>query len=107
MRAFSTMSVLIGFDICRIKGGSLESSSKQQGGTIPLPVDLFVVKELQFIGSFGMRAARYPAMPRMVESGKLHPGKLVTGMVAIEDAGCALAGIGKFSTIGMTVITKW
>ena len=82
-------------------------SSKQQGGTIPLPVDLFVVKELQFIGSFGMQAARYPAMLRMVESGKLHPGKLVTGTVAIEEAGGVLAGMGKFSTIGMTVITKW
>jgi len=43
----------------------------------------------------------------MVESGKLQPGKLVTGTVAIEEAGTTLAGMGKFSTIGMTVITKW
>jgi alcohol dehydrogenase len=82
-------------------------SSKEQGGTIPLPVDLFVFKELSFIGSFGMQAARFPAMLRMVESGKLHPGKLITGTVAIEEAGAALAGMGKFATIGMTVITKW
>jgi alcohol dehydrogenase len=54
-----------------------------------------------------LQAARYPAMLRMVESGKLHPGKLVTGTVAIEEAAGALAGMGKFSTIGMTVITKW
>jgi D-arabinose 1-dehydrogenase-like Zn-dependent alcohol dehydrogenase len=82
-------------------------SSKQQGGTIPLPVDLFVFKELKFIGSLGMQAARFPAMLHMVESGKLQPGKLITGTVAIEEAGAALAGVGKFSTIGMTVITKW
>jgi D-arabinose 1-dehydrogenase-like Zn-dependent alcohol dehydrogenase len=82
-------------------------SSKQQGGTIPLPVDLFVFKELEFIGSLGMQAARYPAMLRMVEAGKLHPGKLVTDTVTIEEAGSALAQMGKFSTIGMTVITKW
>ena len=85
----------------------LGTSSKQQAGTIPLPVDLFVFKELQFIGSLGMQAARYPAMLRMVESGKLHPGRLITGEVAIEEAGATLEGMGKFSTIGMTVITKW
>ena len=82
-------------------------SSKQQGGTIPLPVDLFVFKELQFIGSLGMQAARFPAMLRMVESGKLQPGKLITGTVNIEDAGATLTRMGEFSTIGMTVITKW
>jgi D-arabinose 1-dehydrogenase-like Zn-dependent alcohol dehydrogenase len=82
-------------------------SSQQQGGTIPLPVDLFVFKELQFIGSLGMQAARYPAMLRMVESGKLHPGKLITGTVPLEEAGAVLARMGQFSTLGMTVITKW
>jgi D-arabinose 1-dehydrogenase-like Zn-dependent alcohol dehydrogenase len=82
-------------------------SSKQQGGTMPLPVDLFVFKELQFIGSLGMQAARFPAMLRMVESGKLQPGKLITGTVNIEDAGATLTRMGEFSTIGMTVITKW
>ena len=82
-------------------------SSKQQGGTMPLPVDLFVFKELKLIGSLGMQSARFPAMLRMVESGKLHPAKLITGTVNIEEAGATLAQMGKFSTIGMTVITKW
>jgi alcohol dehydrogenase len=82
-------------------------SSKQQGGTMPLPVDLFVFKELKLIGSLGMQSARFPAMLRMVESGKLHPAKLITGTVSIEEAGATLAQMGKFSTIGMTVITKW
>jgi len=102
-------TVLPAIQCLRTRGRHLRIgiSSKQQGGTIPLPVDLFVFKELQFIGSLGMQAARFPAMLRMVESGKLQPGKLVTGTVAIEEAGTALASIGKFSTIGMTVITEW
>jgi alcohol dehydrogenase len=82
-------------------------SSQDQSGTIPLPVDLFVFKELEFLGSLGMQAARYPAMLRMVESGRLHPGKLITDTVTIEEAGNTLARMGEFSTIGMTVITKW
>lgn len=68
----------------------LGTSSQSQGGTIALPVDVFVFRELQFVGSFGMQAARYPEMLRMVESGKLHPGKLVTGTVPIEQAGIVL-----------------
>ena len=57
----------------------LGTRSQKQGGSIPIPVDLLLFKELQIIGSIGMQAARYPAMPRMVESGKLHPEKLVSG----------------------------
>ncbi len=82
-------------------------SSKEQGGVIPIPVDLFVFKELQLIGSLGMQAARYPAMLSMVESGKLHPGKLITGTVKIEEASGVLEQMGAFTGIGMTVITQW
>jgi D-arabinose 1-dehydrogenase-like Zn-dependent alcohol dehydrogenase len=85
----------------------LGTSSKEQGGTIPLPVDLIVFRELQVIGSFGMPAARFPDMLRLVESGRLHPGKMVSGTVAIEDAGAALDRMSGYGTVGMEVITTW
>lgn len=85
----------------------LGTSGKKQGGHIHLPVDLILFKELKIIGSFGMQAARYPAMLRMVESGKLHPGKLVQGTVRIEDAGEVLAGMGTSSPSGLRVINQW
>jgi D-arabinose 1-dehydrogenase-like Zn-dependent alcohol dehydrogenase len=85
----------------------LGTSSQKQGGTIPLPVDLFVFRELRFVGSFGMQAARYPEMLRMVESGKLHPGKMVRGTVAIDEAGDVLKSMTGYSTVGMHVITEW
>ncbi len=93
-----------------IKGralGWLGTSSQKQGGTIPLPVDLFVFRELQFVGSFGMQATRYPEMLRMVESGKLHPGKLVMGTVPVEQAGAVLERMSSYNTVGMEVITDW
>jgi len=59
------------------------------------------------IGSLGMPAARYPAMLRMVESGKLRPGRLVKGTVTIEEAGDALASMGESGPIGTRVINQW
>lgn len=82
-------------------------SSRRQQGTIPLPVDLMVFRELQLIGSLGMPAWRYPAMLRMVEAGRLHPGRLVTGTIPIAEAGAALSRMGSYSGVGMTVITQW
>ena len=85
----------------------LGTSSKKQGGHISVPVDLIVFKEIEFIGSLGMQAARYPAMLRMVESGKLQPGKLVQGTLPIEQAGDVLASMGSSSPSGARVINQW
>jgi threonine dehydrogenase-like Zn-dependent dehydrogenase len=85
----------------------LGTSSKQQGGHIRVPVDLLLFKELEIIGSLGMPAARFPAMLRMVDSGKIHPGRLVQGTVSIEEAGDVLAGMATSSPSGMRVINQW
>ena len=85
----------------------LGTSSKKQGGHIQIPVDLILFKELEIIGSLGMQAARYPAMLRMVESGKIQPGKLVQGTVRIEEAGDVLATMGTSSPSGTRVINQW
>jgi D-arabinose 1-dehydrogenase-like Zn-dependent alcohol dehydrogenase len=72
-----------------------------------MPVDLIVFKELEIIGSLGMQARRYPEMLRTVESGKIHPGKLVQGTVRIEEAGDVLASMGTSSPSGTRVINHW
>jgi propanol-preferring alcohol dehydrogenase len=43
----------------------------------------------------------------MVESGKLHPGKLVTKIVSIDQAGNVLERMSSHDTVGMEVITQW
>ncbi len=85
----------------------LGTSSKEQGGNISLPVDLIVFKEIEFIGSLGMQAGRYPAMLRMVESGKLQPGKLVQGTVSIDEASEVLESMGHSAPTGTRVINRW
>jgi hypothetical protein len=54
-----------------------------------------------------MQAAPYPAMLRMVESGKIQPGKLVQGTVRIEEAGDVLASMGGSSPSATRVINRW
>jgi len=83
----------------------LTSSAEQ--GMIPLPIDVIVLKELQIIGSLGMPAPRFGAMLRMVERGKLTPGKLVHRKIPLEDAGTVLASMGGYGTVGVTVIEKY
>jgi alcohol dehydrogenase len=68
---------------------------------------LIAFRELSLIGSFGMQAARYPEMLRMVESGKLIPQAMVGDTVALEQAGDVLASMAGYETVAMSVITSF
>ncbi len=83
----------------------LGGTNKKDKGQIALPVDLILFRELSLVGSFGMQAARYPEMLRMVESGKLNPGLLVGNTVSLEEAGDVLASMTSYNTLAMSVIT--
>ena len=82
-------------------------SGKEEKGQISLPVDLFVARELTFVGSFGMQAQRYPEMLRMVGAGLLHPEKLVEQRIPIEQVGDVLDSMTDFGTVGVAVINKY
>jgi D-arabinose 1-dehydrogenase-like Zn-dependent alcohol dehydrogenase len=85
----------------------LGTSSKAQGGHINVPMDLLLFRELEIIGSLGMQPARYPAMLRMIEAGRLRPGRLVKGTVPIEGATDVLASMSESGPIGTHVINQW
>jgi D-arabinose 1-dehydrogenase-like Zn-dependent alcohol dehydrogenase len=82
-------------------------SGKEDAGQIALPVDLFVARELSYVGSFGMQAQRYPEMLRMVGAGLLHPEKLVEKRIPIERAGDVLDSMSDFGTVGVSVINAF
>jgi D-arabinose 1-dehydrogenase-like Zn-dependent alcohol dehydrogenase len=74
-------------------------------GSVPLPMDLVIARELEIYGSHGMAARDYPAMMRLVADGTLRPGLLVGDVIALEDTGRALAAMdGLSATAGMTVV---
>ncbi len=59
------------------------------------------------IGAQGMPAIRYDEMLAMIAAGKLSPGDLVTGTLASEEVGAALASMEGYATIGIQVIDRY
>jgi len=83
----------------------LTSSAEQ--GEIAVPIDLMVLKEITFVGSLGMQAPRYASMLRMVESGRLDPGRLVQRRIGLEDVSGVLESMDRYGTVGVTVIDRY
>ncbi|MET0693278.1 MAG: zinc-dependent alcohol dehydrogenase family protein [Propionibacteriaceae bacterium] len=74
--------------------------------TPPLPMDLVLSRELELYGSHGMAAHEYPAMLRLIESGALHPERLVGSVIGLDDAPAALMAMDHPPTRpGLTVIS--
>lgn len=85
----------------------LGGSDQAEQGQISLPVDAILFQELSLIGSFGMQAARFPAMLEMIVSGALDPGALVGDTVTLGDASDVLVDMGSHDTVAMSVITEF
>ncbi|MEV7600521.1 alcohol dehydrogenase catalytic domain-containing protein [Kitasatospora sp. NPDC089797] len=73
-------------------------------GDVPLPVDVMLVKELEFRSAFGMQAQRFGTMLAMIESGRLHPGRIVSRTVGLGGAGTVLAELAAYGPTGVVVI---
>ncbi len=74
-------------------------------GSVPLPMDLVIARELEIYGSHGMAARDYPAMMCLVADGTLRPGLLVGDVIGLENTGRALAAMsGVRDVAGMTVV---
>lgn len=79
----------------------------EEQGNIPVPIDLIITGEFTLLGSQGMAPPHYGAMLRMVETGKLRPGELVSKRVPLEEAGTVLASMDDFGTAGVSVIDRY
>ncbi|WP_233405019.1 alcohol dehydrogenase catalytic domain-containing protein [Actinotalea solisilvae] len=70
-----------------------------------LPMDRVVAWELELYGSHGMAAHEYASMLARVASGVLTPDRLVARTIGLDDAGAALAEMGRGALgPGMTVV---
>jgi alcohol dehydrogenase len=72
-----------------------------------VPMDKVIANELQILGSHGMQAYRYDTLLEMIQSGKLHPERLIHQTVSLEAALNEFAYMDSFSRIGMTVINEF
>lgn len=82
-------------------------TTQDEKGEVSLPIDLMVAKEISFTGSLGMQPPRYSAMLKMIESEKLHPGKLISRTVPLEEAGDVIADMTEYATLGSVVVDRF
>ncbi|WP_369130533.1 zinc-binding dehydrogenase [Modestobacter roseus] len=64
-------------------------------GRPEIPMELVIARELAVLGSHGMAAGDYPAMLSLISAGRLRPDLLVTRELGLDDAGAALAAVGR------------
>jgi alcohol dehydrogenase len=74
-------------------------------GRPEVPMDRVIALELQVLGSHGMAAHAYPELLGLIAAGRLDPRRLVTRELALDDAGPALAEVGR--SPGITVVTAF
>ncbi|MEM7164185.1 MAG: zinc-dependent alcohol dehydrogenase family protein [Planctomycetota bacterium] len=77
-----------------------------RGEGLALPFGRIISHELEFIGSHGMPAHRYPELLAMIEANKLNPARLVTKTITLDAAVDALVALEHSSTVGVTVIDR-
>lgn len=82
----------------------LGMSGADEEGMLPVPADVIVARELTIVGSYGLQARCYPEMLRMVESGAITPGSLVTEEVPLEQVSDVLQAMSAYNTLGYSVI---
>ena len=89
-----------------------ESVVGDPGGAIPpaqgrpeVPMERVIGLELQVLGSHGMAAHAYPELLGLIAAGRLDPRPLITRRLALDDAGAALAEVGRQP--GIAVVTSF
>jgi D-arabinose 1-dehydrogenase-like Zn-dependent alcohol dehydrogenase len=74
-------------------------------GRADVPMQRVIALELEVLGSHGMAAHAYPALLELIVAGRLDPAPLITRRLALDDAGAALATIGREP--GIAVVTRF
>jgi alcohol dehydrogenase len=76
-------------------------------GAPALPMDLVIAHELEIRGSHGMAAHAYPALLGLITGGVLHPGRLVTQAITLDEAPDALVTMDQPGLAGIRLIEPW
>ncbi len=70
-------------------------------GRPAVPMERVIARELEVLGSHGMAAHAYPEMLGMIAAGRLRPQDLLTRELGLDDAGSALAEVGRAPDIAV------
>ncbi len=92
------------------KGGrhlQIGLTSREDQGTIALPVDAMTLREIGFITSLGCPVTSYPGLLALVATGHVNPQRLVSRTLPVADVNDVLEAMTAFGTVGLAVITAW
>jgi D-arabinose 1-dehydrogenase-like Zn-dependent alcohol dehydrogenase len=97
------------FNSLRKRGRHVQAgiTSQEESGQVSLPLDLLTVMELQVVGSLGNPHPKYAELLALVAREKLHPARLVTRKISLDDVTDTLQRMTRFDTVGFEVITKF
>jgi len=93
----------------RIRGRHLQlgHTTPAEQGEIALPIDLMMIRELEFLSGFGMAGHRFGTMLNMIKAGRLDPGRIVSRRIGLVQAGDALKAMESYETLGVVVIDQF
>lgn len=92
------------------KGGQhlqIGMTTSAEGGEVSVPVDTMVTDEREFYGSYGMPPNEYDEIFKMMDGGKIDPGRIVTETCSLEDVPDVLDRLGEYDTMGIPVCTEF
>lgn len=75
--------------------------------TPALPMGPVIAKELEILGSHGLQAHQMPPLLSMAAAGRFDLAKLVGQRITLDEAPAALAAMGDFRSVGVTVIDRF
>lgn len=82
-------------------------TTTEEGGFVPLPVDMITASEIEFVGSLGNPHPDYPELLGLVSAGKLNPKRLVEGEVGLKDVSSVFDNMTNYKTKGFNIITEF
>ncbi|ERG87971.1 MAG: Zn-dependent alcohol dehydrogenase [halophilic archaeon J07HX5] len=82
-------------------------TTQDDAGTVSLPTDMMVTREIEFIGSSGMPPNRYDEIFRMMRTGKLNPSGIVSETIDLSTVNNKLEAMTNFETQGIPVIDSF
>ncbi|WUH98983.1 alcohol dehydrogenase catalytic domain-containing protein [Spirillospora sp. NBC_00431] len=85
----------------------LGHTTRTERGEVALPIDVMMVRELEFLSAFGMQGQRFGTLLNMIEAGRLDPGRVVSRTVRLDEAGDVLRSMATYDTLGVVVIDEF
>jgi alcohol dehydrogenase len=82
-------------------------TTSEEEGEVSLPVDTMVTDEREFYGSYGMPPNEYDEIFRMMDRGKIDPGKIVTETIGLEEVPEQIASFGDYESVGIPVVDEF